>query len=281
MNRVTNFCFVCTRFEEEYHNAPSASPVSDYRVAEAVPFSRIWMDFAGPLHCKESKGKTAKVYIVLYSCCVTRDVHLDLLNGLDAARFFNSFTRIASHRGVLGLIVRCNAKTFGITAKLLRKLCNNEHVANFMRSRTISLRFNLPKCLWAGGLSECLVRSVKRCLRKVLAKARFSFDKLYSVLKEIEAKLNSLPLTNQYQTDEVLTPSHLIFGNHLSTYSFGINPDAGYSKVDQRTLSKRFLLLGKKLLHFWKRWKSEYLTDLREHNCLKKVTNFTSEGDVV
>ena len=209
--------------------------------------SLIGVDFGGLLFCKKSKRKTTKVYIVLYSCRVTRDVHLDLLNGLDAARFLNSFRSFASHRGVLGLIVSCNAKTFGITAKLLRKLYNNELVANFMRSRTISLRFNLLRCLWAGVLSECLVRSVKRCLRKVLAKARFSFDKLYTALKEIEDTLNSLPLTNQYQTDEVLTPSHLIFGNRLSTYSFGINPDAGYSKVDQTTLSKRFLLLGKKL----------------------------------
>ena len=147
----------------------------DYRVTEAVSFSRIGVDFAGQLFCKKSKRKTTKVYIVLYSCRVTPDVHLDLLNGLDAARFFNSFRSFASHRGVLGLILSYNAKTFGSTAKLLRQLYNNEYVANFLRSRRISLRFNLPRFPWVGGLSECLVRSVKRCLRKVLAKARFSF----------------------------------------------------------------------------------------------------------
>ena len=44
------------------------------------------MDFAGPLFCKESMGKTTKVYIVLYTCSVTRAVQLNLVNGLDAAR---------------------------------------------------------------------------------------------------------------------------------------------------------------------------------------------------
>ena len=68
----------------------------------------------------------------------------------------------------------------------------------------------------------------------------------------------------------------------MITISLGINPDADNCEVDQTTLSKRFLFLRKKLLHFWNRWKSEYLTDLREHHCLKdKANNFISEGDVV
>ena len=282
VKRVINSCLVCRRFKGKCYNAPPAPPLPRYRVTEAPPFSRIGVDFAGPLFCKESKGKTAKVYVVLYTCCVTRAVHLDLVNSLDAARFLNSFRRFASQRGTPDLVVSDNAKTFKSTAKLLRQLYNNDHVANFMRSRRISWRFNLPRCPWAGGLFERLVRSVKRCLRKVLGNARLNFDELHTVLREIEATLNSRPLTYQYETDEVLTPSHLIFGYRLSPFAFGINPDAGNSEVDQTTLSKRFLFLRNKLLHFWKRWKSEYLTDLREHHCLtNKGSNVISEGDVV
>ena len=166
------------------YNAPPAPPLPRYRVTEAPPFSRIGVDFAGPLFCKESKGKAAEVYLVLYTCYVTHAVHFDLVNGLDAARYFNSFRRFASQRGTPDLVVSENAKTFKSTAKVLRQLYNNDHVANFMRSRRISWRFNFPRCSWTGALFERLVQSVKRCLRKVLGNARLNFDKLHRVLKE-------------------------------------------------------------------------------------------------
>ena len=266
VKRVINSCFICKRFEGKPFNTPPVAPLPDFRVTEAPPFNRIGVDFAGPLFCKESKGKTIKVYIVLYTCCVTCAVHLDLVYGLDAFKFLNSFRRFASQRGTPDLVVSDNAKTLKSTAKLLRQFYNNDQVANFMRSRGISWRFNLPRCTWAGGLFERLVRSVKRCLRKVLGNSRLTYDELYTVLIEIQATLNSRPLTYQYETDEVLTPSHLIFGYRLSPFSFGINPDVDDSEVDQTTLSRRFLFLRKKLIHFWNRWKSEYLADLREHH---------------
>ena len=90
------------------------------------------------MFCKESKGKTIKVYIVLYTCCITCAVHLDLVYGLDAFKFLNSFRRFASQRGTPDLVVSDNAKTFKSTAKLLRQFYNNDQVANFMRSREIS-----------------------------------------------------------------------------------------------------------------------------------------------
>ena len=56
-----------------------------------------------------------------------------------------------------------------------------------------------------------MVQSVKRCLRKVLGSAKLSFDELSAVLAEVESTLNSRPLTYEYETEQVLTPSHLIF----------------------------------------------------------------------
>ena len=282
VKRVINSCLICRKFEGKSYNVPPIAPLPDFRVTESPPFSRIGVDFAGPLFCKESKGKTTKVYIVLYTCCVTRAVHLDLVRSLDAFTFLNSFRRFASQRGTPSLVVSDNAKTFMSTAKLLRQFYSNDKVAHFMRSSGISWRFNLPRCPWAGGLFECLVRSVKRCLRKVLGNSRLTFDELYTVLIEIQATLNSHPLTYQYETDEVLTPSHLMFGYRLSPFSLGIDPAVENSEVNETLLGKRFLFLRKKLIHFWNRWKSEYLTDLREHHRLiNKTSNFISEGDLV
>ena len=47
-------------------------------------------------------------------------------------------------------------------------------------------------------------------------------------------------------------------------------------------MNKRFLYLVKKLDHFWKRWRGEYLIDLREsHRCRSQETSDAKIGDVV
>ena len=79
-----------------------------------------------------------------------------------------------------------------------------------------------------------MVGSVKRCLRKVLGNARLSFDELLTVLTEVEATLNSRPLTYDYDTpgEEVLTPTHLIYGRRLTSLpeSPEVEDDIGYTK---------------------------------------------------
>ena len=51
-------------------------------------------------------------------------------------------------------------------------------------------------------------------LKKVIGNARLSFDEMLTVLVEVEGTLNSRPLTydDDYPSEEVLTPSHLIHG---------------------------------------------------------------------
>ena len=62
-----------------------------------------------------------------------------------------------------------------------------------------------------------MVRSVKRCLRKVLGNAKLTLDESNSVLVEVEGTLNSRPLTDAFEEfeGEVLTPSHLIYGRAI------------------------------------------------------------------
>lgn len=51
------------------------------------PFSKVGVDFAGPVHVKAPTGGMKKVYIALFSCCVTRALHLELVEDLSAETF--------------------------------------------------------------------------------------------------------------------------------------------------------------------------------------------------
>ena len=68
-------------------------------------------------------------------------------------------------------------------------------------------------------LNECLVKSTKRCLEKLLGNAKLNYEVLLTVMTEVEAVLNSRPLTYVYSEDieTPSTPSHLVMGKRLLT----------------------------------------------------------------
>ena len=69
---------------------------------------------------------------------------------------------------------------------------------------------------WWGGFFERMVQLVKRCLQKLVGKAKLTYKELQTSLTEVEAILNSQPLTyiSASDLDEPLTP-HLILGRRL------------------------------------------------------------------
>ena len=146
-------------------------------------------------------------------------------------------------------------------------------------------KFNIELSPWQGGHYERMVRSVKRCFRKVLGSASISFDELSTVICEVECILNSTPLSyiSDEANGEILTLSHLLMGRRLLPLPAGIEGKLKRCETDnQQALSKRFLHLTRILSHFWNRWKREYLIKLREtHKMNSQKSVNINPGDVV
>lgn len=85
-----------------------------------------------------------------------------------------------------------------MSEKALRRLFWDPQVRDKMQNHRIEWRFFLERAPWLGGFFERMIGSVKRCLRKVLGNARLTFDEFLTVLIEVEATLNSRPLTCDY-----------------------------------------------------------------------------------
>ena len=139
-----------------------------------------------------------KSYFALFTCCVTRAVHLELVEDLSVETFKRCLRRFIARRGIPALIVSDNAKTFKGTEKQLRTLFRHPQVREEMQNHRIERRFNLERTPWWGGFFERMVGCVKRCLKNVLGNARLTYDELLTVLTEVEATLNSRPLTYDY-----------------------------------------------------------------------------------
>ena len=282
MKKVISKCVVRRKLEGKAYSTPRSAALPEFRVTETPAFSKVGVDFAGSLYVKERTTTMKKVYIALFSCCVTRAIHLELVEDLSTGAFIRALRRFAGRRGAPVLIISDNAKTFKAADKTLKKLFNHPEVANELSGKMIEWKFNLERAPWWAGFFERMVGCVKRCLRKVLGNARLTFDELFTVLIEVEGTLNSRPLAYEYDEagEEVLTPSHLIFGRRIKTVPDEIVED---EEEGESRYTGRFRYLSVRLAHFWNRWRREYLTDLREFHRTKVSTDPRSVqiGDVV
>ena len=84
---------------------------------------------------------------------------------------------------------------------------------------------------------------MKRCLRKTIGQAKFSYDELNTALVEVEAILNSCPLTYVTLEDfEEPTTSHLLIGRRILSLPDDLNyVDDGDEEfvVDSENLQRR------------------------------------------
>ena len=218
------------------------------------------------------QNETTKVYVVLFSCCSSRAVHLERVPNMTTDSFICSLRRFCSRRGVPNIFLSDNAKQFKQTDNVLTFLFKQAEVQQFLTKRNIHWRFNLEKSPWQGGFYERMVRTVKRSLRTVLESARVSYEELQTLLTETECTINSLPLTfvSSEDVEEPLTPSHLICGcrlGNLPDVNAELDPYEDYvENSSAEVLSRGMKYMMFLLTHFWKRFTTEYLNELREHH---------------
>ena len=196
IRKIIYQCVVCRKLEGQHYRAAPPPPLPEFRVKEAPPFAYCGVDFAGPLYIRvEDRSESSKVWIALYTCCVTCTVHLELVPDMTTQTFLRSFKRFTARRGIPLQIISDNAKTFVSAALTLDKMLSDPEVQQYMAGLKVQWRFNLEKAPWQGGFFERMVQSMKRCLRKTIGKSQLSLDELTTVLVQVEAILNSRPIS--------------------------------------------------------------------------------------
>ena len=285
-------CTTCKKHEGSPFTGPPPPPLPEFRIKEDPAFTYTGVDFAGPLFVRNgSSSGSSKVWICLFTCLVTRAIHLDIVSDLSTTTFIRCLKRFAARRGLPRKFLSDNGKTFRAAAKFLGVVFKDETVQEHLVNQGSQWIFNIERAPWWGGVFERMVKSTKRCLRKMVGRANFSTDELLTAVVEIEAVINSRPLSYISSTDyeEPLTPSHLVVGRRLLNLPdyLGHICDPGDEdfEVNASQLTKRVKHLASVLNHFWKRWRSEYLNELREsHRYSAKKTparSSVSKGDVV
>ena len=122
-------------------------------------------------------------------------------------------------------------------------------------------------------------------MKKVIGRARQTYDELLTVIVECETIINSRPLTLVYNdVEEPLTPGHLLHGRRILSLPEVADVTVQEQRKYRESMTRRAKYLSTLLVHFWRRWKKEYLVGLREYHWMKSLNagqEVIHEGDVV
>ena len=290
-------CSVCRHHEGGPYKMPNMPPLPAKRVTKSTPFSQCGVDYFGPLFIK-SKGERKKVWVCLYTCLVTRAIHLELMTDMSTEQFLLGFRRFLARHGKPDEMISDNASQFKLASaaidKLWQQILTEEDVVSYSASGNIKWKYIVELAPWMGGFYERLIGLVKRSLRKALGRLCLTYEQLLTILTEVEAVVNSRPLV--YVGDDInstitLTPSHFLTLNPRTGIP-DFDNDNDDSDFNPNVYSTDSLLRNwkkglKHLDRFWRIWRNKYLINLRERTETKlkdgkgKSQFVAQVGDVV
>ncbi|XP_036146422.1 uncharacterized protein LOC118646820 [Monomorium pharaonis] len=268
VRQVCRSCVWCFRNNPRGLTQAMGSLPSD-RITPSRPFAVTGVDFAGPIITLVNKGrgrKTCKSYIALFICFSTKAIHLEATSELSTAAFLATLRRFIGRRGVPIRICSDNATNFVGAKRELEELYAfvrtsiNGTVGDTLQERGIEWRFIPPYSPHLGGLWEAGVKSCKYHLRRIMGDTLFTFEKLSTALIQIEACLNSRPISPMSSDPsdlEPLTPGHFLVGGPLIRL-----PDPDISDVKINRLD-RWEMIQRSVQEFWRRWAAEYVANLQ------------------
>ena len=151
----------------------------------------------------------------------------------------------------------------------------------YLSQQGIEWSLNIESAM-VGKNFERLVKSTKRCLKKTISKAWLSYDELLTAVVEIDAIINSRPISYLSAEDfeEPLTLSHLMVGRRLlslpDNHTYNEEEEEEYHPtMKKESLTRQLRYPNTTLQRFWKRWRLEYLPELRQtHQYLPYTERF-------
>jgi len=254
-------CCACRRQAVKPSQQKMADLPSDRVTAGKPPFTYVGIDYFGPFAAKQGRS-VVKRYGCLFTCLTVRAVHVEVAHSLDTDTFINALQRFICRRGRPEVIRSDNGTNFVGAERELRealKKLNQTRISEFLRQREICWKFNPPAASHMGGVWERMIRSVRKILSSIMKEQTLCDEVLMTLLCQVEATINSRPITavsDDPNDLQPLTPNHLLLLRSSTSLPAG--------EFEQReTYRKRWKQVQYLSDVFWRRWIHEYLPSLQ------------------
>ncbi|GFS51943.1 integrase catalytic domain-containing protein [Trichonephila clavipes] len=200
------------------------------RIVPSRPFEKVGVDYAGPIITKPNLKRsrvTLKSYIAIFICFSTKATLLEVVSDLTTEAFLACLRRFIARRSKPSVIGSDNATNFKGSKKILNEwneICKSNRIQLFSTEEGIEWDFIPPASPHFGVLWEANIKSIKRILLRVAKSAIMNFEELTALVTQIEAVLNSRPLSPLSSDPNDLNPLWTLiqslrdkFWNHWST----------------------------------------------------------------
>lgn len=265
--------------EQKMSNLPAE------RLNPGPPFTNVGVDVFGPwtISTRRTRGGIAenKRWAVLFTCLVSRAVHIEVLESMSSSSFVNALRRFTAVRGPVRLFRSDQGTNFVGACKELKINSEDPELRSYLQDQGSTWTFNPPHSSHMGGVWERMIGVARRILDALLLKTKtlhLTHEVLVTLMSEVMAIMNARPLvpvSSDPDMPTVLTPAML-----LTQKMDPVSPPPG--EHDLKDLySKQWKQVQALADAFWKRWRQEYLASLQPRRKWHLDKPNLSEGDVV
>ena len=155
---------------------------------------------------------------------------------------------------------------------------DHEGIADDAVNKGIKWNWNPPLGSHFGGVFESLIKVAKKTLKSIVGNAGLNDDELQTAIKEVEALMNSRPLTYEgtdAHDEPVLTPSHFLVGHLGGQLAPRVADEVLFNPRNRWRLIQSLVKL------FWKRWRDEIFATLNTRKKCREIRDNLKTGDVV
>ena len=258
-------CVICRKLRKQIAGQ-IMGPLPVERISPSPSFAFTALDLFGPFYIKDTvkKRTKGKAYGVIFNCLSSRAVYLDLIDGYDTKSFTDGFRRFISIRGCPRQIYSdCGSQLNSFNKELqdVSSKLNMEEIQNCASQfgGEIVWKFTAANAPWQNGVSEALIKSVKKSLTVAIGDSVLTFSRLQTTLFEISNLLNQRPIgikpAGDIELGRYLCPNDLLLGRtsgHAPSGNLDENPsfqnilDFNCSIVDA----------------FWRKWTRDFWPSL-------------------
>ncbi|XP_057335052.1 uncharacterized protein LOC130673855 [Microplitis mediator] len=230
---IKNFihrCLTCARMRG-VRSQQLMGQLPSQRVSPSLVFENTGVDCAGPVSLKFFQGRGTRCYkgwIAVFVCLSTSAVHLEVVTDYSSEGFLKAFRCFTRRRGICRTL-RSDCGTNFKGADLIFKqlltgaLKESSHLQQHLANDGTQWSFNPPGAPHMGGKWEAAVKSIKYHLQRTIADTLLTYEDFSTFLIQVEAVLNSRPLSALSEDPDdltALTPGHLYLKTISSaTYS--------------------------------------------------------------
>lgn len=186
------------------------------------PFEVTGLDCAGPFTVYAKNGQQKKVWMLIFTCTVTRFIQLHVLDDLSSPAVYEAITVLWATQGPVRQFISDNGTNFvGVSriisnevkqmVKFLRET-EGELAAKLAEEKSTSWIFIPVKSPWFGAFYERLIQTIKKSIASTIEGRKLSRREFNIALQDAAHRINCRPLTHNpisNEDEEVLTPFHL------------------------------------------------------------------------